>query len=129
LLKNIFLDNEYGVMELQEGIIIASWKASFIDIDIAQKVVNSRLKATDGNKYPILIKLDSVKGSTKEARDFLASSKGSEGLTAGALLVNSVLGNVIASLFLYLNRPLIPTKIFKDEAKAMEWLAEFVEKK
>jgi hypothetical protein len=127
--KILLSDNEYARIELEDNIIIATWKATFVDLEIAQKVVNARRLAFMKNKYPCLIKIYSIKDSTKEARDFLASEKGCEGFTAGAIVVSSVLENIIASLYLYLNKPVVPTKIFKDELKAKEWLSKFVEKK
>lgn len=124
----ILLDNEYFKLELSDSIIFGTWKNSFIDIDIAKKTVSGRLKVTEGKSYPVLIKIKSIRDSTKEARDFLASEKGCEGITAGAILVDSVLANMIAYLFIYLNKPQIPTKVFKDETKAKEWLGQFVNK-
>jgi len=124
----ILLDNEYCKVELSGSIIFGTWKDSFIDLDIAKKAVSKRLEVTEGKSYPVLINIKSVKDSTKEARDFLASEKGCEGITAGAILVDSILANMIAYLFIYLNKPQIPTKVFKDEAKAKEWLGQFVNK-
>jgi hypothetical protein len=81
-----------------------------------------------GQKYAVLIKMKSIKGSTKEARDFLASQIGCDGLIAGAILVDSIVENMLATFFIYLNKPRIPTKIFKDESKAKEWLELYVVK-
>lgn len=125
---NLLLDNEYSKIELSNGIIIATWKASFIDLNIAKNAVSSRLSVTARQNYPVLIKMKSVKGSTKEARDFLSSEKGSDGVIAGAILVDSIVENMLATFFIYLNKPGIPTKIFKDESKAIEWLEQFVVK-
>lgn len=115
-------------MELERGIIIATWKVAYIDMETAQKAVKSRLVVFNGEKYPCLININSIKETTKEARDFLASEKGCEGFTAGAFLVDSILENVMASMYIYLNKPVVPTKVFKDRTKAVEWLAGFVEK-
>lgn len=124
----LLLDNEYGKIELSNKIIIATWKASFIDLKIAKNAVSSRLSVTAGQNYPFLIRMKSIKESTKEARDFLSSENGCEGISAGAILVESILGNMLATFFIYLNKPRIPIKIFKDEAKAKEWLDQFVSK-
>lgn len=120
--KIVLSDNEYGCIELEDGIIIATWKVSYIDLDIAKKAVENRLKVFNNKKYPGLVKIGFLKDTTKDARDFLASTKGCEGFIAGAIVVNTILENIIASLYLYLNKPVVPTKIFKDEAKAKEWL-------
>lgn len=123
----LLLDNEYSKIELSNGIMIATWKASIINLDIAKNTVISRLSVTGGQNFPVLIKIKSIKGSTKEARDFLSSEKGSEGVIAAAIYVDSIVGNMLATFFIYLNKPRIPTKIFKDEKTATKWLEQFVE--
>lgn len=125
---SLLLDNEYSKIELSDGIIIATWKVSFIDLNIARSAVSSRLFVTAKQNYPFLIKMKSVKGSTKEARDFLSSETGCDGVIAGAILVDSIVENMLATFFIFLNKPRIPTKIFKDETKAIEWLEQFVVK-
>jgi hypothetical protein len=126
--KNILIDNEYSKIEFENGIIITTWKSSFINLTTIKQLVNNRLKATAGKKYPVLLKMKSIKDSTKEARDFLASEEGGKDVLAVAVYVNSVLENMIANFFIYLNKPLVPTKVFKDETKAKEWLANYIEK-
>ena len=113
-------------MELEEGIIIATWKVSYIDLDIAQKAVKSRLLFFNEKKYPCLIRISSIKDTTKEARDFLASKNGCEGFTAGAFLVESIIENIMASMYIYLNKPVVPMKVFKDSEKAKEWLKQYL---
>lgn len=124
--KTLLLDNEFGKYELENGIMIGTWKKSFIDLNTARKTVNARLMAADGRKYPVLAKIKSIRESTKEARVFLASEKACDGLIAGAICVDSALENMVATIFIYMSKPMVPTKIFKDEAKAKEWLQQFV---
>ncbi|MFY9310752.1 MAG: hypothetical protein WAQ28_17025 [Bacteroidia bacterium] len=124
--KKLLLDNEYGRIELEnESIIIATWKANILDLNTVQNAVSTRLEVVDGKSYPFLINIGSIKDSTKEARDFLASSEGTEGIIAGALLVTSTLENIMASIYIQFNKPIVPTKIFKDRAKAIEWLSKY----
>lgn len=118
-------DNQDIKIELENGIIIATYKNSFIDLEIAKKMIHTRLKASAGKNYPVLVKIKSVRDCTKEARDFLAE-KGCEGVIAGAILADSIFENMIANLFIYLNKPLIPTKVFKDKTKAKQWLEQFL---
>lgn len=44
---------------------------------------------------------------------------------ANAILVNNLAVQLIANSFIWMNRPPFPLRVFKDEAKAMEWLREF----
>jgi hypothetical protein len=125
-MRKILVDNENVLAELDNGILIGIWKASFVDLLVAEKIVNERVRTLEGKKHPTLIKIKSLKTITKEARDFLGSPKGYEGVVAFAIQVDSPVKNMIASMFLFLNPPLVPTKIFKDEDKAKEWLKQYV---
>ena len=125
LQKKLLLDNEYGLIELENGIITATWKVTVLDLPTAQEAVRTRLEVVDGKSYPFLINISSIKDSTKEARDFLASSEGTEGIIVGALLITSPLENIMASIYIQFNKPIIPTRIFKNEAKALEWLLKY----
>lgn len=124
--KPLLLDSEYSKFELQNGILIGTWKKSFIDLNTAKKTINDRLMVSNGRKYPVLVKIKSIRESTKEARVFLASEKACEGLIAGAICVDSALENMVATIFIYMSKPVVPTKIFTNETKAKEWLGQFV---
>ena len=97
----------------------------FILLEIAEKSVKDRLKVSEGKSYPLLIEIKNVKNSTLEARKFLASEKGCEGVKAAAILVNSSLGRMIGNFFIFFNKQLLPTKLFIDEKEAIEWLKNY----
>jgi hypothetical protein len=127
-MKNFLLENDKVRIELEDGILIAKWKCSFIDLNIAQQAVVYRLEATNFIPYPMVIDIKSIKSITKPSRDFLASEKGSEGIIAAAFLINSSLGKILGNFFIQINKPLRPTKIFTNEIKAKKWLAKYVKK-
>lgn len=58
----------------------------------------------------------------KDIRDYLASEEIVPICKASALLVGSGISKMVGNLFLTFSRPLFPTKIFTNEAKALEWL-------
>lgn len=120
------LDNEYHKIDLENGIIVATWKINLIDITAAKEASTSRQKLTSGKKYPLLVKMNSIKESTVEARDFLAADNNTKDIAAMALLVDSILGAYNSSFFVAVNKPKVPYKIFNDESKAKEWLEQFV---
>lgn len=125
-MKKTLLEKENAIIELYENIILATWKDEIIDIIIAKTAVENRLEATGGKKYPMLINMKSVKTISKEARDFLASEPGCEGVIAAAIIIDSAINSMIANFFLYVTKPPIPTKIFGDEEDAMQWLRQYV---
>lgn len=124
-MKELLLDNDELKVELENGILIGKWKSASLDLNKAQLAVKYRLECSDNNLYPILSDIQSVKHITKEARDFLASKKGSEGISRCALLTNSPIGAMIGNFFISFNRPLVPIKMFADEDTAKDWLLNF----
>ncbi|MDO9184639.1 MAG: hypothetical protein Q7W13_01410 [Bacteroidia bacterium] len=127
-MKNLLLENDEVRIESEDGILFAIWKSSFIDLNIAQQAIVYRLEATRYIPYPTIINIRSVKSINKPARDFLASEKGSEGIIAAAMLIDSSLGRILGNFFIQINKPLKPTKIFTNEIKAKKWLAKYVNK-
>ncbi len=121
-------DNEYHKMQLENGIVIETFKPSYLDLKTTQKLVEDRVKTMGGTSYPLLANIRSIKTSSKRARDFFASEKGCDGLIAAALLVDSTLGSMIGNFFVKVTNPNIPTKAFSKETEAKKWLAQFVKK-
>ena len=124
-MKKLFTKETYA-LEWDKNILIGIINREVVDLEYAQKIVASRQKFVGGVEFPLLVKFQSIKKVTKEARDFFASKQGCEGVLAGAICVDSVLTNTVANLFLLLSPPSVPTKVFKNEEKAMEWLSKFV---
>lgn len=127
--KEVLIENKYGKIELEGGIVTITWKITNLDLNAACQAVKIRLELTHNQSYPVLTRMKSLKDSTKEARDYLASAEGCNGMLANAIYVESVLENMIATFFVFLNKPQCPTRIFNNEAKARVWLRKYVNKK
>lgn len=125
-MKKLLLENNEVTIELEEGIVVAKWKNTFVDLTVAQRAVKYRLECTDYTSFPLLSNIKLVKNSTKEARDFLASEIGCEGIIAAAVLIGSPIGSMIGNFFIRISKPLRPTKMFSNEEEAKKWLAQYV---
>jgi hypothetical protein len=111
-MKKLLFENNDVKIELDNSIIITTWKISFADLEMAHKAVALRLKYCNSISYPLLSDIKLIKSSTKAARDFLASKKGAEGVTAAAILIDSVIGSMMGNFFIRINKPIVPTKLF-----------------
>lgn len=127
-MKKILLDNFEITLELEDGIVIAKFKAQHFDLQTVQELVKDRKKVFNGIIYPIIANVTSLKSSTKAARDFFASEAGCEGINAAAVIINSPVGSIIGNFYIRISRPLRPTKLFTDVTQAKKWLAQFVRK-
>jgi hypothetical protein len=95
-----------------------------IDIDVARDLVKQRLEYIEGKSYPILLSGEGVKAINKDARDHL-SKEGQKGVLAGAILVHSVYTEFFGNFYLRVNNAEVPSKLFTDKEKALEWLEQF----
>ncbi len=121
-MKTPLFETDEITFKIVEGILIGNWKAESIDLPLVHKIINYRLKIQDGKSYPLLTNIKSVKESTKAARDYLASKEGCQGVSKAAIIISSPVSKMIANFFILASHPLIPTKMFTNEAEAKRWL-------
>jgi hypothetical protein len=117
------VENDYVAIWMEDNVLVMVYKKdSVIGIDAAKEIAAFCRNFTKGIPYPVLSYIKFVKAISKEARDFFASKEGCEGLTKGALMVDSGFSKIMGNLFLTVHKPIIPGKIFTDRKEAMEWL-------
>lgn len=122
------LENEYMEMALSDGIVFCRYKPGFhIDIDIAHSIVADRVKLCAGKTYPLLVDMREVKSASKDARDYFASDEGMKNLNSGAFLVGNQVSKFLGNIFISLNSPVLPAKLFTEKSKALKWLEKFKE--
>lgn len=119
--------DEYN-LELKDGILFIIYKGH-ITYKMAKEVVENRLQIANGKRLPILVKgtgANRVNNIDKEARDFLSSSAGLQGVKAGAIVSSSVFESFLGNFFIKVSRPEIPSKLFTNEQEALKWLKYYI---
>lgn len=120
------LETPYMKLWKQESILFCSYSDKLnVDLKIAKHCVKSRLDFSEGASYPVLIRLQGVCSITKEARDYFGE-EGSKFIKAGALIIISPLTKILGNIFLNINQPKVPTRIFTNEKDAIEWLKKYI---
>jgi hypothetical protein len=117
--EHIFLDAT-GIMKCK------AFKFSEHNLEDAIENVEAVRILANGKRVPVFVDITEVKGANREAREYLASDEVAHIQVACALLVDTALSRLVGNFFLGLNKTKFPTKLFTDEAKAMEWLKTFV---
>ena len=107
--------------------MIATFKLQSLYLETTKRLVEYRKTACKGNVYPLLANILAVKNATKDARDYFASEKGCEGISAAGIIIGSSLGSMIGNFYSRVSRPLRPTRLFTDEADAKKWLAKYIQ--
>jgi len=114
-------------LRIKDNILIVSYRKNLIiDLDVAQQIVLQRQSFTRGKTMAAIIFSHGVTSIDKPAREYLASQKGTEGLSASAIIVNSPFSRLLGNFFLRVNKTSIPVKLFSEISKAEKWLQQYI---
>jgi hypothetical protein len=116
------LDNEVLFLEHYGEILKGYYKVETIDLESATLAVESRLEFQKGVLYKILCDASSLKNITPEARKYLSSPISHKGVKAAAFIIKSPIGAVLGNFYLKFGGFPVPTKLFRNEQQAMDWL-------
>ena len=109
-------------MRIEDGILITGFPDSTrLSLEIAKKLVAQRLSAKLDKPYPIVIHLNGVISESKVVRVFMAK-EGIEGISLGAFVVKKKYEEILINMFLTIDAPKIPTRVFCNEADAITWI-------
>jgi len=111
-----------------DDIVIAKIDSDLrIDLELAKNLVQQRLAYCKNEDCKLVLVLDKLQQFDKSARNYMSSGEAGDGIIASALVSNSVLGNIIINFFLRLNNQNeFPSKFFKSEELAIEWIKDIV---
>jgi hypothetical protein len=93
--------------------------------EIAKIIEADRIKFTGGRSYPLLTDISNLKFISREAREFLATQEGVMGIKAAAYVASTQTEKFLWEMFLKINRPPIPSKLFTNKTEAYKWLQQF----
>ncbi len=116
---------DYMSLEIKDSILIGHYDNIQITLEMAKNIVKSRLEYQENHSYPAIAHGSSILSSTKEARDYFASTHGSEGILSLAIIMSNTFGRVMGNFYLRVNKPIIPTKLFSTEEEAIVWSRKF----
>ncbi len=77
-------------------------------------------------KFPVLIDCEEFSTVSKEARAYSASKETNIYTSADALAYHSLAHKLFADIYVNIDKPAIPTKIFPDNEQAITWLKTFL---
>ncbi len=83
-------------------------------------------KLTGNKKAPVLIIGGCFTSLSKEAREFMASEESLKYSLCEAFLLSSLPQKLLINFYIKVNKPLVPTMVFSDKDKAVNWLKSFL---
>lgn len=92
-------------------------------VDEAKTNLATAIAATAGRRRPLLVDIRTAQPLDAEARHLYSGQTLVDGFVALALVVDSSpFGRMMGNVYLRIARPGIPTQLFTDEPRAVEWL-------
>jgi hypothetical protein len=121
-----YFENEFAVFWISGNILFFEYKPGVvINLVAAQHIVTDRIQMQKDKAYPVLCDVRGIADSDKAGRDYLARH-GSVLTKAVGIVVQRTLSMVMISFYLKISKPQVPTKVFSDRAKALDFLRAFV---
>jgi hypothetical protein len=107
-----------------EGLVIVRIRdGAYQSVDDARINLATAIAATAGRRRPLLVDIRTAQPLDAEARHLYSGQTLVDGFLALALLVDgSPFGRMMGTVYLRIARPGIPTQLFTDEPRAVEWL-------
>ncbi|MBI3509553.1 MAG: hypothetical protein HY064_02745 [Bacteroidetes bacterium] len=119
------LETPFMTIWKEDGILHCVFNEGLdMDLPTAKYCVKTRIEFSGGKDYPCFINMKGLRKASKEARDYMGK-EGAELIKAGALLTGNPLTKMFGNIFLTLNKPKVPTKLFSDETAALTWLKNY----
>jgi hypothetical protein len=115
---------QHSIVEYRkDGIVHVVYKAGCtVTIADIYAIANFISHIGVANKYNILTEPEQNSSIDNKARVLLATEKGSFIILKNAILCRFLMSEMVSNFFVRIDNPVIPTKIFKDKTKAIEWL-------
>lgn len=118
---------EFGQLEFENGILYVRISEGLeLTEQIAEKILVEGEKLASDSKFCVLVDVRKNVSSTSEARKYSAKNPYIKNHLAYAMLADTMPVIILSNFFIKVNRPLIPTRLFKNEEEAVKWLQTFL---
>jgi hypothetical protein len=118
-----FTHEKFRMLLRPDGVVELSW-APHVPSGLADAVaaIEAMSGLTGGRAAPLLVHTTDAGPQDRAARmEFIRRQ---EVVSAVALVVGNPLSRMMATFFINVSRPEVPTRLFEDEAAALDWLTE-----
>ena len=118
------METNSATFEIKENILFIKIKQdACMDLEAVVEAVETRKKIQGQNKMLVLVDNRGIWQLTKEAQQYSTRKEVGELSLAMAIISGSFLpARLMANFFIKFNKVHCPTKLFKTEEKALEWL-------
>ncbi|MBN8696887.1 MAG: hypothetical protein J0L87_10165 [Bacteroidetes bacterium] len=124
LLKKVKLDKIKIELYENEIVHVTYLKGSNIDVLDKMAELEANLAITNNQKHPFLISFEPFVNISKEAKEYSITIELEQPFLAVAVVVDNLAYQIMADFYFKFYKPKVLYKVFKSQAKAIEWLLD-----
>lgn len=126
-MKEFSYETEFYKFHMMDGVFYLTYIGGPITLNVAKDLVKKRLEYSEEKPVLMMVTVKDLKGMDREARSYLSSDEGIQGVKAGAIVVKSPFTTHMANFFMKIsfNKSKMPAKVFSNEEEAVSWLRKF----
>ncbi len=130
-MKENYIVSKYSETWLEHGVIIQvlNQEYSEVDLPMARQLVEDRKIAAGNAIRPVLVEVKNVISVRKEAKKYYNLPDSYQNLSAIAMLIDNYIAKTIGNIVFKLQNNPVPTELFNDRSKALNWLEKYKGKK
>lgn len=108
---------------IEDGIVQVVFEPnSNVSLDSAKEIIAHRLKITEFQNYPLYVDIRGILFVDEKTRKHLSSHEGTKCAIGAAIHVDNPISKFFGNLFITVNKPDKPTKLFTNKDRAIQWL-------
>jgi hypothetical protein len=116
-------ENAYVRIWKEDGILVVVYKKNtVIGLEVAKEITTFCKNYSGDVSYPVLSYIQYIKVISKEAREYFACKEACEKIIKGAVIVDSGFSRILGNIFLTIDKPAVPSKMFTNKEEAIKWL-------
>jgi hypothetical protein len=124
--KESYLENDFCRIWISNGILFVEYKPRLvINLEVAKQIAVDRLKVSNGITRPAILNARNFVSMDRATMKYYKTKELVQYVSAAAFITGNALTSLAGNIFLTLEKPLVPTKLFNDEKKALEWLEKY----
>jgi hypothetical protein len=125
-MQEAYYEDKYSEMWIENGIGYQVYKSeAVITLDIAKKMVAKRIESFNGIARPVYVDVRNLLSIDNDSRKYFASREAGALILAGAIHLDNPINQFFGNIFLLVDRPITPAKLFTNKDKALHWLQQF----
>jgi len=115
----------FAILTYDEPIVFLRYKHEVkVDVEDMYNMFKASYALSKNESYLLLVDAKVLVDVTPEARKVGSNKKNTLNIIANAIVVKWLAQRLLSNVFIEINKPHLPVRIFNDEKKAIKWLLE-----